>query len=227
MLSVSTKPETVRLSPAGGFVAGFYPGGLAWIATEGGKPSVKPVREEIRGFHDVAWLSEQRLLGLVTAKADRLQPGSEERLVVWNSTGEIVQTATHATAMDLLAVAPDGRRFAEAGADKSVRIRDAGTLAVLQEFRTHDGPITALAWHPQRPVLATASSDLTIRLWDLDTGRRLEEFTGPSRPAFDLVFSPSGHLLGCAAHDNPTRIWEPESLRDKVQPVPGKTSSPR
>jgi len=112
----------------------------------------------------------------------------------------------------VIAVAPDGQHFAEAGVDMMVRIRDAATIAVQQEFRAHNGTITALAWHPTKSILATASADLSIRLWNLDTGRRLEELRGPTAAPHTLVFSPSGRRLGCSARDGITRIWEPKSL---------------
>ena len=111
----------------------------------------------------------------------------------------------------------------EAGADKKVRIRDATTLAVQQEFRAHDGPITALAWHPGKPVLATASADLSIRLWNLDTGKRIEELRGPLGVPNALSFSPGGQRLACSARDDATRVWEPQSLNDK--PAAGKAAS--
>jgi serine/threonine protein kinase/WD40 repeat protein len=136
-----------------------------------GKPLSRLEGKDVKRFWDLGWLSGgQQLVGLVTAKADRGNPGSEEWIALWDAaTGKIVQTATNRTAMDVLAIAPDSRRFAEAGADKKVRIRDAATLAVQQEFRAHDGPITALAWHPTKPIVATASADLSVKLWNLET----------------------------------------------------------
>ena len=117
--------------------------------------------------------------------------------------------------MDVLSVAPDGRRFAEAGADKMVRIRDAATLAVLREFRAHDGPITALAWHPTKPIMATASADLSVKIFGTYTGRRLGGIPRHGDRAHRASPSaPGGQRLGCAGNGNPTRIWEPPSLSD-------------
>ncbi|NDD39112.1 MAG: hypothetical protein EB082_12010 [Verrucomicrobia bacterium] len=188
-----------------------------------GKPLSRLEGKDVKKFWDLGWLSGgQQLVGLVTAKADRGNPGSEEWIVLWDAaTGKVVQTTTNRTAMDVLAVAPDGRRFAEAGADKKVRIRDAATLAVQQEFRAHDGPITALAWHPTKPIMATASADLSVKLWNLETGRLLEELRGVLTVPTELAFSPSGRRLGCAGDGDPTRIWEPES-RHLHRPATGE-----
>ncbi|MDF1755993.1 MAG: hypothetical protein P1U89_24610 [Verrucomicrobiales bacterium] len=108
------------------------------------------------------------------------------------------------------------RRIAEAGTDKHVRIRDSETLAVISEFRVHDGAVTALAWHPKKAILATGSGDLTIRLWDVETGERIDELRGPLRAPHQLAFAPSGRRLGCASLDGTTRIWDPISLQGET-----------
>lgn len=193
--------------------------GIRLLATATGTQPIALDRRDLKVFNNVGWISSQRLVGLATAVAVRGKAGSEERIVLWDTaTGKIVRTATNRTAMNTLAVAPDGRSFAEVGVDKLVRIRDAETLAVRQEFRAHDGPITAVAFHPAKPILASASTDLTVRLWSLATGRRLEEFRGPLLPPVDVAFSPNGRLLGCASMDTTTRVWEPMSLSDQPDP---------
>jgi len=136
-----------------------------------------------------------------------------EQIVLWDmATGRRVQSVTNATVTRVACAAPDGRRFAEAGANRNVRIRDGATLAVVREMRVHNAPITALAWHPTRPILATASEDLVIRLWNVDTGDRLEELRGPLSPPSVLSFNPGGTRLATASRDGAARIWEPRSL---------------
>ncbi|MBE2284923.1 MAG: protein kinase [Prosthecobacter sp.] len=214
-LNTPHQADHVRFSPTGATLAAYNFSELELFSTATGKPLPKLEREGIRYFADLTWISKERLVGLVIAHARRLEAGSEEWVVLWDTrTGKILQTTKHDSALNVLAAAPDGSRFAEAGVDKKVRIRDAVTLAVQQEFRAHDGPLTALAWHPSRGILATASTDLSIRLWDLATGRRLEELRGPTRPPHQLSFSPSGHLIGAASTGDPTPIWQPESLKE-------------
>ncbi|MFO1484832.1 MAG: serine/threonine-protein kinase [Verrucomicrobiaceae bacterium] len=212
----------LRVSPSGGRLVAVQNRPAQFFElfdTATGAQPVPLMVAEFKAFADFAWLSEEHLLGLATAGATRGRSGTQEQLVVWDvTTREILRRATHPSAMDVLAVAPDGRRFAEAGADKKVRIRDAATLAVLKEFRVHDAPVTALAWHPKKPILATGSADLTIRLWNLETGERIDELRGPLAAPHSLAFSPSGQRLGCASADVTTRIWDPPSLRDPTAP---------
>lgn len=175
-----------------------------------GEPGVQLQHHGFRRFWNFGWLhGDEHVVGLVSTGEARGFEGSEECVVLWDSaTGEIVRQTVNPTAMDVLAVSPDGRRFVEAGADKCVRVRDPDTLAVLQEFRAHDGAITAIAWQPGSDIVATASDDLTIRLWDLKTGSRLQTLRGPLVAPHTLNFSPSGHRLACAGPDGVTRIWQ-------------------
>jgi len=210
-----TPPEIrrlVRLSPIGDRVVSVveFKVEVNVYDTTTGKSLTRLNVGGLNRVNNIGWSSDGRqLLGVVTAKSARGNEGSEERIVVWDATsGKILQSATNATAMDVIALAPDGRRFAEAGADKRVRIRDAATLAVQQEFRAHDAGITALAWHPTKSILASASEDLNIRVWDLETGTRLEDLHGFIAPPTELTFSPGGKRLAAAAPDEGTRIWE-------------------
>ena len=206
----------VRLSASGDrlltFVAGGNCNGNFDTRTGASLPALEH-RREIMMIYDIAWLGETHAVGTVTAVEHRGQPNSEERIVLWDAaTGKIQRFARHDSLLKCLTAAPDGRRFAEAGDNKMIRLRDATTLAVQKEFRAHDAAITSLAWHPTRAMLASASADLTIKLWDADTGRPLEELRGPVKPVSALHFSPGGTRLLSAGEDQ-TRVWEPAALQ--------------
>lgn len=191
-----------------------------------GKETVKLDRADLKRISDLGWLGEQRLLGLLTLHAARGNPGSQENIVVWDAdTGRVLQTTTHPTAMDALAVAPDGSRFAEAGTDKLVRIRDATRLAVQREFRAHDAPITAMAWHPTKPIIATGSEDHSVKVWNIETGRLLAEYHELLNPPETLTFSPTGRMLGAKTFsDDLVRIWQ--LAGDAPPPLPPLPPSP-
>ena len=60
------------------------------------------------------------------------------------ATGQCVRRVTNASQTSLACASPDGRRFAEAGADRNVRIRDGATLEVIREYRVHNAPVGGL-----------------------------------------------------------------------------------
>lgn len=210
----------LRLSPSGDVVAVVTRAGsdLELHDVAANKELVRLDARGIVRFNDIVWLdSGKTLVGLVTSQKPRNMEGSIEEIISWDaSTGKRLQVVTNATLSSVGSASLDGKRFAEAGSDRNVRIRDAATLQVLMEFRAHNGPISALAWHPRRPVLATASEDLSLRLWNLETGKRLEELQGSLAPPNVLSFSPGGFRLATAARDGVARIWAPLCL----QPAP-------
>lgn len=210
--SASLWPYRIRPSPGGNRVALMERARTLkfQVFDTTGNESVILDLTKVQRISDLGWLGEERLVGLVTSQAARGNPGSEERVVVWDAgAGKVLQTATHPSALDALCIAPDGRRFAEAGADKIVRIRDGTTLAVQQQFRAHDAPITVLAWHPTEPIVATGSQDLSIKVWNLETERLLTEYHDLLSPPDVLMFSPTGRLLVARTYpDLVGRIWE-------------------
>lgn len=216
-MTPAAMPHLLRLSPSGSRIA-VVCSFIDMIDLVDVASGTRPVTFEWRGESkplDCAWVGEDRMLALVAFGKKSSTQNPVPQIERWDTTsGELIRTETNSSAMTRLVVASDRRHFAEAGTDKNVRIRDASTLAVVREFRVHDGPVTALAWHPTLNVIATASTDLTIRLWDVETGRKLLGLRGPLAAPHTLDFSPGGHRLGCAAIDGFSRIWEPDLLRD-------------
>ena len=207
----------IRLSPTGDRLLAFLLAGscAAQLDTITGArlPRLADGPLDIRVTYDAAWLDSGRVVGAVSLNERRGTPGSAEALVLWDApTGKIRRSAPISALINCLSPAPDGQSFAEAGDDKMIRLHDARTLLIQQEFRAHDAAVTALAWHPHRPILASASADLTIKLWELPSGRCLQELRGPWKPVTMLNFSPNGRRLVSAGMDQ-TRIWEPKVLQ--------------
>ena len=148
------------------------------------------------------WLGADRIVAIGT-RSHRGAASAEEHVFVWDAaTGKVLRDVRNSANADVLAVAPDGRTFAEGGENKRVRIRDAETLEVLRELRAHDGAITALAFHPTQPVLATGSADLSVRLWSLDDLSLIEEARPSVTDPVKLSFSPRGTRLASTDRGN-------------------------
>jgi hypothetical protein len=78
-------------------------------------------------------------------------------LRLWNAvTGEAVLT-TDAFYAVAVSAAPDGRRIAEAGDDKRLRLRNSKTPEVEMDVRVHDRALSSVAWHPTLPFIDTTS----------------------------------------------------------------------
>ncbi len=85
---------------------------------------------------------------------------------------------------------PDGRQFAAARRDGSIRLFETATGTELRRFQT-DLPIRNLAWNPKFPKMALVSS-LDTRILDLESGA----ISAPMPPAgHHLAWHPNGRIL--------------------------------
>lgn len=169
--------------------------------------------KDFKQFRDIGWLTPEHLVGV--GFTDHSQRGSSDFIVVWDvTTGRMIQRIPGTCAMERLAVSADLSVFAEGGDDKHIRIRDARTLAIIHEFRAHDGPITALVFHPSRPILASGSSDTSVRFWDPRHGTLIQEIRASSHEPDALHFSPSGSRFSSCDTSGIVRIWDLKLLEN-------------
>ncbi|MBE7496983.1 MAG: protein kinase [Verrucomicrobiaceae bacterium] len=158
--------------------------------------------------------SNDEIIGITGPRSNSPVSGQSQSLVVWNGRdGSVLRHVAvgGVDEMNVLAITKDGRRIAEAGLGKHVRIRDATTLAVEHVFRVHDDIITSLAWHPDGVRLATASDDLTMRLWDVASETPLREWQGFKKGPRCVRIGPGGTTIAIVDNNQRTqtvRVWD-------------------
>jgi dipeptidyl aminopeptidase/acylaminoacyl peptidase len=97
--------------------------------------------------------------------------------------------------------APDGKSFATASFDGTVRFWDAATAKLQKTLNAHNTGVQCLAFSPNGKYLATTArptggaADSEIALWDLTSDKEPARFTGNRGHILSLDFSPDGKML--------------------------------
>jgi serine/threonine protein kinase/WD40 repeat protein len=203
--SFKSAPRNVLLSPRGGRVLvdrevfDTSDGRRVSVLESEHFDSLEFPESQIRSWPVVRWLDADRVLQIMItreAPADGSSQRQGRALVVWDvRTGRVER---HVTALNAqtLSVSVDGRWVVEGGLDRKARIRDALTLEVMGEFRTHDEVLTSAVFHPTAPLFVTASEDRSIRIWRRDTGKMVEELGRFRAVPESLTISGDGQMLG-------------------------------
>lgn len=128
----------------------------------------------------------------------------------------------HLETIHALAISPDDRYLASAGADRRVILWDLIAGKQLYSLKGHSGWIFSLAFSPDGNLLASGSSDGIVKLWSVAEGKEKYEITLPYGHTF-IAFSPDGSTLAIACVDNLIRLWDVATKQVKGE-MSGHTS---
>jgi WD40 repeat protein len=138
------------------------------------------------------------------------------RIVRASDGRELLRVDPKADLIFCLALSPDGKSVACAGATASetgfIRVYDTTSGAELLNLAGPKGPVRSLTYSPDGRRLASAGDDGMASLWDATSGKLLRTIAGRDSSITAIcavAFSPDGRrLAGASLEDSSARIWD-------------------
>ena len=118
----------------------------------------------------------------------------------------------HTNFVDNACFYPDGKKVLTASADKTAKIWDAQSGALLADLKGHGGNVTCARISPDGKKIVTASNDGSVKLWSAESGQLLFDVKGPGEIVYDACFSPDSRKLATSGSDSiAADIWDAET----------------
>lgn len=103
---------------------------------------------------------------------------------------------------------PDGRRVLAAGGDGILRIFDARSHELLEQFELRSGgSLYGSAFSPDGRRVVAYGSARHARVLDARTGREIATLRGHEGPVMSAAFSTDGRLIVTGSTDRTVRVW--------------------
>jgi WD40 repeat protein len=132
----------------------------------------------------------------------------------WPTGGLLGRLEGHDDAVYNVVWLDGGKALATAGADRVVRVWDAGTRREVAALEGHSGPVLALAASLDGKWFCSGGADGTIRVWEPGPWSSVRSLNNHLGPVHALAFRPAQAegrpaTLASAGGDATVRVWQP------------------
>ena len=110
---------------------------------------------------DICWIAEDRLVTISTDRTAHLVSADGKRLREFTGHGELVNAGSATTVAGTAVLATASR-------DRTIRLYDLESAALLNVLVGHDESVKAVAWKPGSAVLLSGGYDFDAKVWRLD-----------------------------------------------------------
>ncbi len=113
----------------------------------------------------------------------------------------------HPSTVLTVTFSPDGSLLVTGSEDRTARLWDTTTGALVRTLTGHEGAVNDARFSPDGALLLTVSDDRTAKVWETATGRLVRTLTGHDAPVWRGRFSPDGALIATASDDRSVRLY--------------------
>ena len=113
----------------------------------------------------------------------------------------------HASFVNSVAFAPDGKTLASASSDRSVKIWDRHTGACLHTLTGHTSFVDSVCYASNGKILASAGYGGSIKIWHAKHYKCLGTLLGHDSYVLNICFAPDAKTLASASGDMSVKIW--------------------
>jgi WD40 repeat protein len=114
----------------------------------------------------------------------------------------------HTSYVNSAKFSPNGKLVLTASGDKTAKIWNSFTGALLMELQGHDKSVMSANFSPDGNKVVTASEDKTLIVWDTQSGTPLAILKGHTNIIMLAEFSPDGNYIVSASYDKTIKLWD-------------------
>lgn len=113
----------------------------------------------------------------------------------------------HKGIVDAIVYSPNGKFIASTGWDKTIKVWDAESGALVHDFVAHDGAVNCLAYSRDNKMLISGARDNSVRIWDTAMNMKYSLY-GHQNTINAVLIDPSLRYAYSGGDDMMLKVWD-------------------